>query len=92
VRTITVTEAEVRVEDRLDGSGEYAVESSLPLGDGDVGGIAALGAAAAREPRPVAERLYERRDGEALVVRARLALPAELGWRCQRRGPATIGP
>lgn len=92
VRRIEVSHEEIRVEDRLEGAGEHEVESALPLGDRVApDAVRALGVAkAVREPRRLAERLYDRRDAEALVVRARLSLPAELGWRFPLTGRATI--
>jgi hypothetical protein len=86
VRRIDVDADGVTVHDRIEGSGEQLVETSLPLGPVVAHAVEPLGAVrVSRESRVVSERLFERRDGEALVGRARLPLPAELGWRVRRR-------
>ena len=92
VRRIEVGREEIRVADRLEGAGDHEIESALPLGDGVApDAVRALGGLeAVREPRQLAERLYDCREAEALVMRARLALPAELGWRFPLTGRATI--
>jgi uncharacterized heparinase superfamily protein len=90
VRRITIGEDEVTVADRIDGSGEHAIESSLPLGPGYSGAVAAGSMGVTRAVRPRAERLYERVDGEALIARGQLQLPAEFGWDLALRDVATI--
>jgi hypothetical protein len=91
VRRIAIGSGEIVVRDRLEGRGRHAFESTLPLGDGATRPIEATGGLAhASERRSVAERLYERQSGDALVVRGRLELPAELGWRFATTDVATI--
>lgn len=91
VRRLTVARDELRVDDVVEGKGEHELESSLPLGSADVPIEALGGFGAVRESRSVAERLFERTQGEALVVRARVHLPARLGWRLSLGTGATIG-
>lgn len=81
VRRLRLDGSELTIVDQLEGNGRRLVESSLPLDPGAEPQATATGSAPARrEPRPVSERFFERRDAEALVVREERTLPAELGW------------
>jgi hypothetical protein len=91
VRRIAFSGDEVFVRDRIEGSGEHALESSLPLGNGRARLIEPTGRLAlARESRTFAERLYERVEGTALVARGRRQLPTDVGWRFALEDMATI--
>ena len=69
-RSIAIGDGRIEVEDRVGGAGE--IESALPLGDGSPGAIVPQGSLRLeREPRQIAERLFERREGAALVLRGR---------------------
>jgi len=80
-RRIRLDAGELTIVDRLEGGGSRLIESSLPLAPGIEPGVSALGSRPARrEPRPLSERLFERVEADALVVREERTLPAELGW------------
>jgi hypothetical protein len=79
-RRLELDGGRLRVHDRIDGSGSRLLVSSLPLAPGSEVDAEPVGAEAARGPRPVSERFFERVEAPALVVHGERALPAELGW------------
>jgi hypothetical protein len=86
----------IEVEDELDGHGRHFVESSLPLAPGieveagppmSADGIAIerVGPMACSvEMRSVSERMFERVEAPAVVMRGELDLPAAFGWKLSR--------
>jgi hypothetical protein len=83
----------VEIEDELEGRGRHLVESVLPFAPGvdvELGRpIRANGVAiepvgtlsCTVETRPVSERIFERLDALALVMRGEVDFPARFGWR-----------
>jgi uncharacterized heparinase superfamily protein len=81
VRRIRLEGNQLTILDRLEGTGRRLVESSLPLAPGVELAARVTGSPPPKhEPRPISERLFERLDATALVVREQRSLPAELGW------------
>jgi uncharacterized heparinase superfamily protein len=86
----------IEVADELDGRGRHFVESALPLAPGiSVGdGLPVRTNGITIEPvgplecsvetRWVSERLFERLDGPAVVMRGELDLPSTFGWKLTR--------
>jgi hypothetical protein len=87
----------IEVTDELEGRGRHFVESALPLAPGieveteprmsaDGVAIEPVGPlACAVETRSVSERLFERVDAPAVVMRGELDLPAAFGWKLSWR-------
>jgi hypothetical protein len=96
-RRLSWSSQTIEVEDELDGHGRHFVESALPLAPGieveagppmSADGIAIehVGSMACSvEMRSVSERLFERVDAPAVVMRGELDLPAAFGWKLLRR-------
>jgi hypothetical protein len=90
----------IEVADELEGHGRHFVQSALPLAAGievepgpiawaDGVAIEAIGPlTSAVEMRAVSERLFERVDALAVVMRGELDLPAAFGWKLSRRASA----
>ena len=82
-RSIAIGDARIELEDRV-GGGTGEIESALPL-DGSPDSIAPQGSLRLeRESRGIAERLFERREGAALVLRGRVAPHETCGWVIDR--------
>lgn len=78
---------ELHVEDVLEGTGEHALVSSLPLSKrAEIAIEATFGPAPVCEQRWVSERLFVRDRAPALVVSERIRLPAVRGWRLRLNG------
>lgn len=82
-RRIALDGRTVVVEDVVEGRAVETTISSLPLAPETQAGVTATAGTAERESRPLSERLYERRDGPALVVSLRGRLPLASGWRIE---------
>jgi Heparinase II/III-like protein/Heparinase II/III N-terminus len=99
-RRVSWSSQTIEVADELEGHGRHFVQSALPLAAGievepgpiawaDGVAIEAIGPlTSAVEMRAVSERLFERVDALAVVMRGELDLPAAFGWKLSRRASA----
>jgi hypothetical protein len=99
-RRVSWSPQTIEVGDELDGHGRHYIESALPLAPGinvepgprmwaDGVAIEHIGPlACAVETRSVSERLFERVDAPAIVMRGEVDLPAAFGWKLSRRASA----